>query len=163
MITDDSDPKIVATFILTQLAKQKHFTLGTVDAQGNPWIVCLNLAFDNDVNIIWKSNANTEHSKHILTHPEVAICVFSHDEEMGDFGLYIKAIADEVTDMDELTKCLQHRYTKVGKPAPDIKDFAAPALDRIYLARITHAWVNDSRHIKIPVDLETMRAIIAKG
>lgn len=160
MIIDDSDPKIVAEFVLSQLAKQRHFSLGTVDTHGDPWVVCLNLAVDDDVNIIWKSRAATEHSKHILTHPEVSICVFSHDAKTGDFGLYIKAIAHEVTAMDELTKCLEHRYTKAGKAAPDIKAFTAPAIDRIYLARITHAWVNDDRHIKVPVDLEVMRTMI---
>jgi hypothetical protein len=89
----------------------------------------------------------------------VSICVFNHSLEFGDFGLYIKAKAHEVTDADELAKCLDFRFTKKGKEAPSQDEFLNESSVRIYRAEVMEAWVNDSRHVKAPIDLDVLRKI----
>lgn len=147
--------KNIARFVLRNLPRHKLFVLGTIDPLGRPWVVCLNLSYDKDINIIWKSLKNTEHSKHIRKNPNVSICIFSHDEKIGDFGFYTKAIAKEVTDKKELKHYLKVRYA--GKEVPDTKEYLGKSPVRIYVAKVKQAWINDDRHIKAIVDMKVLR------
>lgn len=147
--------KNIARFVLRNLPRHKLFVLGTIDPLGRPWVVCLNLSYDKDINIIWKSLKNTEHSKHIRKNPNVSICIFSHDEKIGDFGFYTKAIAKEVNGEKQLEHCLAVRYA--GKSVPDTKEFLDKSPMRIYTAKISQAWINDDRHIKCKIDLKVLR------
>lgn len=157
---DPTDPTAIAEFVLHNLIKHKQFALGTTDRDNAPWVVCLNLIFDNRLNFIWKSKLDTLHSNHLINNPEVAICVFSESEDVGDFGFYAKAISHAVTDEEELKQCLQVRYAAQGKETPPINTFLASADQRIYMAEISEAWVNDDRHIKLPVNLQLLRQIL---
>jgi uncharacterized protein YhbP (UPF0306 family) len=147
----------IKKFITDNIGRHKQFALATVDEQGKPWAVCLNLAYDEKFNIIWKSLKTTEHSKHVSANPDVAICIFSETEGVGDFGLYLKAKAREVTDDEELRRLIDVRFTQKGKPAPDVSEFLGDSPARLYYAEVTEAWVNDDRHLKQVVDLEALR------
>lgn len=154
---DENSQAEIADFILKHLPSHSQFALGTVDESGKPWVVCLNLAYDKKLNIIWKSNKNAEHSKHVRGNPNVAVCVFSETKEIGDFGFYSKALAHEVTDESELKDCLDARYKAKGKEAPPLSKFQGESPDRIYIAKLKEAWVTDKSHQKIKVDLEMLR------
>lgn len=78
-------------FILSNLSRVKEFSLATVDQAGEPWVVAINLCYDNQLNIIWHSEKDTEHSKHIRDNPNVAICIYDDFADIGDFGFYAKA------------------------------------------------------------------------
>ena len=147
-----SDQKEIADFILKNLPRHKHFCLGTADEQNQPWVVCLNLTIDDELNIIWQSKRNTEHSRHIRTNPHVSICIFSQTEDVGDFGFYTKGIAQEVTDEKMLDRCLHFRYEKKGKAMPQASEFVGDSEYKIYMARITEAWVTDNRFVKNVVE-----------
>ena len=143
--------------ILTTLAEIKHFSLATVDQEGNPWVVALSLTVDDQLRLIWVSRVDTEHSTNIRRQPNVSACVFRKTEQSDEFGFYCKALAHEVIDLEELSHCLAARYSRNGKPQP----IAAEILDispfRLYVAEITEAWHNDSSHVKQPIDLDTTR------
>ena len=157
---DSTNPTAIAQFVLNNLTKHKQFALGTTDPEKGPWVVCLNLVFDNDLNFIWKSKTDTLHSNHLIYNSQVAICVFSESEDIGDFGFYAKATAHAVTNEKELKQCLQVRYAAQGKEMPPMNTFLASADQRIYIAEISEAWVNDDRHIKLPVNLQLLRKIV---
>lgn len=152
-----NDQLAIKKFITDNIDRHKQFALATVDEQGKPWTVCLNLTHDDQFNIIWKSVKTTEHSRHIQAHPDVAICIFSETDGVGDFGLYMKARAREVTDVDEIKRLIDIRFTQKGKPTPDVAEFQGDAPARLYYAEVTEAWVNDDRHLKQPVDLDFLR------
>lgn len=121
-------------FVKDNIRQHKQFALATVDEKGSPWVVCLNLAYDEKFNVIWKSSKETEHSKHIAKNPNVSICVFSETEGVGDFGFYAKAVAYEVTNEAELNKFIDIRFTKAGKPAPNILELSGDSPMRLYYA-----------------------------
>ena len=60
---DESNKEQVAEFVLEQIRHHILFTLATVDNDNRPWVVCLGLTVDDNVDIIWKSSAIAEHSK----------------------------------------------------------------------------------------------------
>ncbi len=147
----------IKEFINENLGRHKEFTLATVDERGEPWVVALNLCYDDQFDIIWHSEKGTEHSKHLAKRPEVAICIFSDFKDIGDFGLYAKARAYEVTDREELVEKLKLRFEKKGKPVPSPTDYSGDSPHRLYCAKITAAWINDQSHAKQVVDLELLR------
>lgn len=147
----------IKEFINKNLGRHKEFTLATVDEQGEPWVVALNLCFDDQFDIIWHSERGTEHSKHLVERPVVAICIFSDFEDIGDFGLYAKAQAYEVTDREELAEKLKLRFEGKGKPVPSPIEYSGDSPHRLYCARITDAWINNQSHLKQKVDLELLR------
>lgn len=154
---DETNQESIAQFVISQLQHHILFALGTINSEGHPWVVCLNLYFDPQGKIYWKSQRSTEHSKNIQRNPHVSVCVFSRTEERGDFGFYSYALAHEVDEEAELQKYFDLRYTKKGEEAPDSSAFLGESANRVYCAELTEAWVNDERHIKQLVDLDTLR------
>lgn len=155
---DEKDQNAVAKFILANLGRHKQFALGTADGN-HPWVVCLNLTYDKNINVIWKSRIDTEHSKHIRFNPNVSICVFSEDDKIGDFGIYANAVAHEIMDPKELADCLDVRFRQKGKAIPDASEYLIPSEYRLYSANISEMWVNDKRHLKMKVDMGVLRQV----
>lgn len=154
---DESNQESIADFILEHLPRHPLLALGTVNSYGSPWVVCVNMYVDEEMNIYWKSQKGTEHSKNIARNPEVGLCVFSHTEEIGDFGLYASGEAHEVIDEQVLEKYVTLRYKEKGLDTPPISKFQSESVDRVYRATIKEAWVNDSRHTKQHIDIEVLR------
>jgi general stress protein 26 len=154
---DTNDPAQIADVVLQHIADHKHFSLGTVDGQGRPWVVYIQLTVDAGLDILWVSLADTEHSKHVRQRPDVAICIASETLERGDFIFYGYAAAHEVTDRAELERLLNLRFERWGKPVPPVSDFLEPRPERLYRAVISEAWINDDSHIKTKVDLDVLR------
>jgi len=153
---DEKDQQSIANFILDNLPRHRQLTLGSVDSSGQPWVVCVNLAYDEDLNLIWKSLEASEHSKNVRADSRVSICIFSQTTNHGDFGFYTKAVAHEVAAEDELRRCLEAR-SKKGEPLPDLAKFLPPSTVRLYCAEIKEAWIIDDRHLKTQVDLTVLR------
>lgn len=156
---DENNQESIAKFILDNLGRHGHFALATVGEDGKPWVVCVNLAVDDQVNFIWRSLTDTEHSKNVNSRPDVSVCVFSKTPETGDFGYYCKAVAHEVNNEEELKRLLAFRYA--GKEVPPTSEFLGDAPGRIYYAKVTEAYINDDRHIKSKVDLEVLKRVAA--
>lgn len=156
---DADDQHSIAAFILDNMPAHKQFALGTIDDQGRPWVVCLNLTLDSELRFIWKSAIGTEHSKHLSAKPDVSICVFSEDNERGDFGFYARGRAHEITDAQELAHAIDVRFTQKGKPAPTTEELTGDSPARLYIAELDEAWVNDDRHVKTHVDLSVLRKV----
>lgn len=152
---DENNQESIARFILDNLPRHEHFALATTGDDAKPWVVCVNLAFDAEINFIWRSLTATEHSKNVNARPDVSICVFSKTEGVGDFGFYCKAVAREVNDEEELKRLLAVRYR--GREAPPTSEFLGDSPGRLYCAKVSEAWINDDRHIKSPVDLNILR------
>lgn len=153
---DHSSQKDAVRFIRENIGRHKQFALGTVDSAGQPWVVCLNLAYDDKLNIIWKSEKSTEHSNHIQNNPTVSICIFSETDEVGDFGFYARAVAREITDEEELRQAIKIRFEDKGKLAPPIEEFIGNSKVRLYKAILSDLWLNDDVHEKIKIDLEKL-------
>jgi hypothetical protein len=147
----------IASFILANLKRHDLMAIATVDTVGKPWVVCVNLSYDTDLNIYWKSAKGSEHSKNITENEDVGICIFSHNDEVGDFGFYLKAKVHEVVDGDELAHAIKVKYEQKGLEVPPASDFLEPSSRAMYCAVVSEAWINDDRHTKTPVDLSILR------
>lgn len=154
---DATDQADAARFLTRNLPRHGLFALATVCEDGQPWNVCLNLTWDHGLGIIWKSRADSLHSRNVRRDGRVGICVFSSLIGEGDFALYMTAEAREVTDPDELRALLHLRYTVKSQTPPELGAFLGSSPDRLYLARPSDAYLSDDRHAKLKLDLEVVR------
>ena len=155
---DEHNQKEIAAFIIENLSCHTQFSLGTVSQENKPWVVCLNLSYDDRINIIWKSEKISSHSVHIQKNQHVSICIYSSNN--GDFGFYANAKAHEVLNENELKHCLEFRFTRKGKEVPRIETFLHDSNYRIYSAELSEVWISDDRHLKTSVDLEILRTVL---
>lgn len=154
---DENDPSSIALYCHEHLASCLVFSLATVSPEGQPWSVCLNLTVDDEGDIIWRSHNMTEHSRHIVAHPNVAISAFLHTGDV-EFGFYARATVHEVVDEQELHKNASIRYTqRQDESVPGGSELAGESPYRLYHATLTEVWVSDVRHLKSKVDLELLR------
>lgn len=140
-------------FVFDNLPRIKEFSLATIDENELPWVVALNLCYDDNLTVIWHSRKDTKHSRHIQYNPNVAICIYKDFDDIGDFGLYASAQASEVTDPEELEKLLKLRFESKNKPVPSIDAYSGDSPDRIYIAKPSEVWVNDQSKVKRKLDL----------
>ncbi len=153
---DPSNQTKIVDFIRKSLPRHNLMALATINPDGSPWVVCVNLTYDDEMNIYWKSSVSTVHSKNIARNNKVSICVFSHTSGHGDFGFYCNATARVITDHDEIMHILDVKYSQKNLPVPPVSDFLGESRLRLYCATLSECWINDDRHIKAPVDLSVL-------
>ena len=157
---NEQDPRSVAAFAVAHLKRHKQFALGTVGPDESPWVVCTALCVTPRFNFLWASRTDALHSIYIQTNPKVAICVCNELEGVGDYGLYVRATARELRDPAEITQAIDIRFTRQGQPLLPPEEFMGESPERFYLAETQEVWVNDDRHIKTPVNLNAIRALL---
>lgn len=154
---DPNNQRDIAGFVSRCIARHNLIALATTNQDGTPWVVCVNLTMDNNLNFIWRSDKNAEHSQNIAKNSAVSICVFSQLPDIGDFGFYSQATAREISDHNKLVNAIDVKYQQKGLPVPPISDFVGESNLRLYSAQVTSAWVNDDQHIKTKIDLDVIK------
>jgi nitroimidazol reductase NimA-like FMN-containing flavoprotein (pyridoxamine 5'-phosphate oxidase superfamily) len=120
----------------------KYMTLGTVDADGLPWVTPVYFTPDGHSDFYWASAPEAQHSKNIAITPDVSIAIFDSSVRIGGASaVYLRARASVVPD-DELDACATlytSRYPELR--AYGVDELRAPADLRLYRARATAHWV----------------------
>jgi hypothetical protein len=107
------------------LSQSRHMIVAVTLADGTPWAVPVRMV-RRDGNIFeWDSRPTTVHSQAIATNSNVALTIFSVEE---DLGLYMKARAEEQPNVRR-----EDGYVR-------------------YRAVVSEAWLNE-QHLKRPVEL----------
>ena len=79
-------------------------TLATVSNDGQPWNSPVAAIHDDDLTYYWASWTENQHSKNSRANGKVFIVVYDSTVTNPDdaVGVYIRAIASEVTDLEEI-------------------------------------------------------------
>lgn len=107
------------------LAQSKHMIVAVTLDDDTPWAVPVRITRHKGSVFEWYSRPTTVHSQAISGHPDIALIIFSIDE---DIGIYAKATAEGFPDVPRDDGYIRYR------------------------AIVTEAWLNE-RHTKRPVDL----------
>jgi uncharacterized protein YhbP (UPF0306 family) len=88
--------KIVREFI----EKTVHMSLAT-SADNKPWVCEVHFAYDDDLNLYWRSKKSRRHSQELLANPNVAGNIVQQFNT-GDsvVGIYFEGTAEELSDVD---------------------------------------------------------------
>jgi len=115
-----------------------YMVLGTVDADGRPWVTPVYFSADGGTDFYWVSSPGARHSRNIAERPDVSIVVFDSTVPIGGAqAVYMRALAGEVP-VDELERCAPLFAARV----PQVRDYTAdtlrpPAELRLYRATVS--------------------------
>ncbi|MFF0342189.1 pyridoxamine 5'-phosphate oxidase family protein [Kribbella sp. NPDC004875] len=118
----------------------KYLTLGTVDADGLPWVTPVYFTPDGNDTFYWASSPDALHSRNLAHQSVVSIAIFDSSVPIGGASaVYFRAEAGLVPD-DELDDCA----TLYASRYPELRAYSADELLsdlRLYRARATAHWV----------------------
>ena len=87
------------------LKNMKYMTIATVCEDGSPWNTPVAPNLKNDLTFTWGSNENSVHSQNVRREKRVFIVIYdSHAEEGAGEGIYMKGIAEELNEYEEVLK-----------------------------------------------------------
>lgn len=121
----------------------RYATLATVTAEGQPWNSPVAHEYDENLNIYWFSDKQNQHSQNVRATGRVFIVIYDSTVPEGDGeGVYIEAIAQEISDPEEITYARRiKKGSDYDRPADD---FLGKAVRRVYKAVPERIWMNDA-------------------
>jgi uncharacterized protein YhbP (UPF0306 family) len=118
----------------------KYLVLGTVGADGLPWVTPVYFTPDGHDAFYWVSSPDALHSRNLAERPDVSIAIFDSSVPIGGASaVYFRAQAGLVPD-DELEACA----TLYAARYPELRAYTADELHsdiRLYRARPIAHWV----------------------
>lgn len=118
----------------------KYLTLGTVDADGLPWVTPVYFTPDGHDTFYWASSPDALHSHNVTDRPDVSLTIFDSSVQIGGASaVYARARAELVPDdeLDQSAAVYASRY-------PELRAYTADELRddlRLYRARVTDHWL----------------------
>ena len=135
------DYKTILNIIMTV----PYAVIATTGKNGNPWNTPVHVAIDDQFNFYWASTKNSVHSLNIQNNTNVFIVVFDSSDSLYEGkGLYIRGIAREITDNDELefSKECMRKTISPEKLVRSSKPFISKR--KMFIAEPTQLWINDA-------------------
>ena len=126
-------------------------TLATADADGRPWASPVWYAPDGYREFLWVSKPDATHSRNLGDRPELAIVIFDSHRTGGWNAVYMSAVAEEVTDVEDGIGIFSRRSEAHGFGPWSRERVTPPAEHRLYRARATEQFVLDDHDRRLPV------------
>jgi general stress protein 26 len=121
-----------------------YITIATVDEDGQPWNTPVYRSYDEGFSFYWTSWTETQHSQNIAKNPKVFLSIYDSTQAPGTgFGVYVKAKAHVVEDIDEINSALKLYYGQRNLPARQAEEFLGEYPRRLYKAVPEQFWMND--------------------
>lgn len=139
MSTDDQDTAVARAIIDANV----YLTLGTADADGDPWVCPVYFASDGYTDFYWMSQPTVRHSRNIEVRPRVSIVVFDSRVPPGTGqAVYMSALAEQVPD-DAIEESLRIYPGAADRGARTIDpaEVRAPGPYRLYRAAVSEHWI----------------------
>jgi len=132
----------------------RFMTLATADGDGVPWVSPVWYAPSDDGAFFWVSRPAATHSRNLDLRPQVAIVIFDSHRAGGWNAVYLSAVAEELTEVDEGIEIFSRRSQAQGMPAWTREDVLPPARHRLFRATASELFVLDPHDQRLPVHLE---------
>ncbi|MET9274449.1 pyridoxamine 5'-phosphate oxidase family protein [Kribbella sp. NPDC003557] len=118
----------------------KYLVLGTVGADGLPWVTPVYFTPDGHDAFYWVSSPDALHSRNVAERPDVSIAIFDSSVPIGGASaVYCRARAAQVPE-DELERCVALYAARY----PELRAYSVEELHddiRLYRARPTEHWI----------------------
>ncbi|MFZ1484145.1 MAG: pyridoxamine 5'-phosphate oxidase family protein [Candidatus Saccharimonadales bacterium] len=123
--------------------KIAYATIATSSPDGQPWNSPVYYNHDEKMNMYWVSDKNGQHSKNIKENSRVFIVLYDSTAPEGEgVGVYIQAIASQVTDPKEILKVRRIKKGSHFQQSPD--DFLGDSIRYMYKAVPEKIWLNEA-------------------
>lgn len=136
-----SDTPDVAAIARSVLDANQYLVLGTVDADGLPWVTPVYFASADHTVFYWISDPEAAHSRNLAARPRVSIVVF--DSQAPVFtgqAVYMSAVAEELAgaEVDRGLEIYPGRADAVTMTAERLRP---PFPYRLYRATASEHWI----------------------
>lgn len=142
------------------IEKIPYITLATVDEQGMPWNAPVFAAYDIDYNFYWGTHSDSQKARNIRKNENVFITIYDSTVTPGDgAGVYIKAIAKEMTDPQEIAFAHKLIWDRHVVPYWKLEEVQGDAPVRLYKTVPEKMWMNgegekDGHYIDTRVEIQ---------
>ncbi len=142
------------------IKKIPYITIATISKDGHPWNAPVFAAYDENYNFYWGTDKNSQKSKNIVFNKNVFLVIYDSNDHPGEgFGVYIKAVAEELTDPKEIEmahKLICYRHIV---PYWKLEEVQGDTPIRLYKATLEKVWVNgegqeNNHYIDTRVEIE---------
>jgi nitroimidazol reductase NimA-like FMN-containing flavoprotein (pyridoxamine 5'-phosphate oxidase superfamily) len=148
-----SDQPDLPTLARSIVDSNRYMTLATADAHGSPWASPVWYAPVAYREFLWVSSPEARHSRNLATRPELAIVIFDSHQAGGWNALYMAAVAEELTDVDEGIQIFSRHGETQGLRAWTREDVVPPARHRLYRATVSEHFILDPHDRRLPVSV----------
>jgi nitroimidazol reductase NimA-like FMN-containing flavoprotein (pyridoxamine 5'-phosphate oxidase superfamily) len=152
--TSDMDPDDLGAIARSIIDSNRYMTLATANEDGLPWASPVWYAPVEYREFLWVSSPGATHSRNLATRPQLAIVIFDSHQAGGWNALYMVAVAEELTDVDEEIQLYSRHGEAQGLPAWTREDVLPPARHRLYRATVSEHFVLDPHDQRLLVRLE---------
>ena len=149
-MTDPDDLGVIARSIVDA---NRFMTLATADEHGSPWASPVWYAPVEYREFLWVSSPEATHSRNLAVRPELAIVIFDSHRAGGWNALYLSAVAEQLTDVDEAIGFFSRHGEAQGLRAWTREDVLPPARHRLFRATAHEHFVLDPHDQRLPVTL----------
>lgn len=112
-----------------------YLTIASVTPKGDAWNTPVYGFYDQELNLYWISDKNSQHSQNVRNHPVVSIVIYDSTVPEGEGeGVYMLAEVEELHDEVEVVN---------RKQKPETKTIRGNEILCVYKAKLTKAWMND--------------------
>jgi hypothetical protein len=102
---------------------------------------------------LWVSSAEARHSRNLAARPELAIVIFDAHQAGGWNALYMTAVAEELTGVDEGIQIFSRHGEAQGLRAWTREEVLPPARHRLYRATVAQHFILDPHDQRLPVSV----------
>ena len=104
----------IETIIREYIDKSVHMSLGT-SRDNRPWVCELHFAYDDNLNLYFRSLASRRHSQEIAANPRVAGNIVGQ-HQLGEVphGIYFEGTAARITDDAARQQVFPHFQSRLG-------------------------------------------------
>ena len=121
-----------------------YITIASVSESGEPWNAPVYSAFDEDHNFYWGSHVDAQHSKNIRVNPNIFFVIYDSTIPAGEGeGVYIRARAEEMSDLEEIKKAHKLLWDRHAVPYWKLEEVHGDTPIRLYKAVPQKVWTND--------------------
>jgi nitroimidazol reductase NimA-like FMN-containing flavoprotein (pyridoxamine 5'-phosphate oxidase superfamily) len=132
-----------------------YMTLGTADADGNPWATPVYFAHAGYREFLWISSPDARHSRNLAQRAQVGIVVFDSQVPINTGqAVFVEAHAQELTgaELERAVATYSARAQEHEGLPFSAADARPPARHRMYRATASAHYVLGARDERIPVD-----------
>ena len=124
-----------------------HMSLATVSAKG-PWVCEVHFAYDDDLNLYFRSQISTRHSGEIAADPRVAGTIHQkHTATEPPRGVYFEGTAEMLTNSEQRQAVIKP-FERIKVSEGDIKKAENPGSFQVYKVTVSDYYLFDARDSK---------------
>jgi uncharacterized protein YhbP (UPF0306 family) len=132
-------------FIRDYLPEILHLSLGTSKAN-KPWVSEVHFAYDEDLNLYFRSLTSRRHSQEIAVNPSVSgSIVIPHGPTDAPLGVYFEGTARRLETDEERASVMKY-FKRTGAKESAVEDAKDPERDQFYKITVSNWYVFDARH-----------------